>query len=143
MEYTLAFIFSKELEKVLLITKNRPDYQAGKLNGIGGKIEPGEDPLAGMMREVREETSLDIAAEHWQFAGNLVGKDWKVWIYTTIYPGEFGDALSLTDEPVVWYETDSLPPHCLENLFWLIPFCKGKLLDPRIKTILCTYQEES
>ncbi len=58
--YVLGFIpIHDESEptkrKVLLIRKNHPDYQAGKLNGIGGKVEPGEDPLTAMVRECKEE----------------------------------------------------------------------------------------
>ena len=33
---------------------------ANKLNGVGGHLEPGEDPLSGARREVREETGLDV-----------------------------------------------------------------------------------
>jgi 8-oxo-dGTP diphosphatase len=139
MEYTLAFIFSKRREKVLLITKNRPDYQVGKLNGVGGKLERGETPLEGIIREVREETTLTIPATDWCFAGNIQGKDWKVWVYTTEYSGNLGDALSATDEQVVWYETNSLPAHCLQNLYWLIPFCKTKLEDVRLETLTTEY----
>jgi 8-oxo-dGTP diphosphatase len=32
---------------------------AGRLNGLGGHIEPGEDVLASARREAREETGLD------------------------------------------------------------------------------------
>jgi len=139
MQYTLAFIFSSDLQKVLLITKNRPEYQAGKLNGIGGKIEPGEEPLDGMIREVREETSLEIEAKDWQFTGSIEGLDWKVWTYTTVYSGELVDAISVTDEAVVWYDVDRLPAHCMANLFWLIPFAVRKLTDERIGELHCTY----
>lgn len=139
MQYTLAFIFSSDLQKVLLITKNRPEYQAGKLNGIGGKIEAGEEPLDGMIREVREETSLEIPETKWQFAGSIEGLDWKVWTYITIYPGELADAISVTDEAVVWYDVDRLPSNCMDNLFWLIPFAIRKLTDKRIGELHCTY----
>jgi 8-oxo-dGTP pyrophosphatase MutT (NUDIX family) len=30
--------------EVLLIEKQKPAWQRGKLNGVGGKIEPGENP---------------------------------------------------------------------------------------------------
>lgn len=139
MEYTLAFIFSKDREKVLLITKNRPEYQAGKLNGIGGKLESGETPVEGMTREVREETSLEISDDRWLFAGNIQGKNWKVWVYTAVHSGALSDAVSVTDESVVWYDCASLPSHCLQNLFWLIPFCHTKLEDSRLETLTTEY----
>ena len=58
--YTVAFIFTPSLDKVLLIHKISPEWQRGKLNGIGGKIEPNETNLACIIREVKEETNLQI-----------------------------------------------------------------------------------
>ncbi len=40
--------------ELLLIRKKR-GLGAGKINGPGGRLEPGEAPLAGAVREVREE----------------------------------------------------------------------------------------
>jgi hypothetical protein len=57
--YVLGFVFSEDSSRVLLVWKNRPAWQAGKLNGIGGKIEAGETPLQAMQREFREETLVD------------------------------------------------------------------------------------
>jgi 8-oxo-dGTP diphosphatase len=39
----------------MLILKKRPAWQDGLLNGIGGKIEPGETPEAAIQRESFEE----------------------------------------------------------------------------------------
>ena len=41
-KYTLGFIFTPALDKVLLVHKISPEWQAGKINGVGGKIEEGE-----------------------------------------------------------------------------------------------------
>ena len=61
MDYVLGFVFSDCLDsKVLLIEKTKPAWQKGKLNGIGGKIEPGETPLEAMVRETNEETGLSV-----------------------------------------------------------------------------------
>jgi 8-oxo-dGTP diphosphatase len=42
--YACGFLFSLDRTRVLLIRKRRPAWQAGRLNGVGGKIEPGETP---------------------------------------------------------------------------------------------------
>ena len=62
MKYVVGIVYNKE--NVLLISKKRPTWQAGMLNGIGGKIEPGENPLQAMIRECKEECNLDI--ENWE-----------------------------------------------------------------------------
>jgi 8-oxo-dGTP diphosphatase len=57
--YVLGFLFSKDREYVALIKKSRPEWQAGLLNGIGGKIEAGESELEAMQREFLEEAGVD------------------------------------------------------------------------------------
>ena len=49
---TLLFVVNED--KVLLIEKKR-GIGAGKINGPGGRIDPGEGPLEAAVREVEEE----------------------------------------------------------------------------------------
>jgi len=46
---------------VLLVHRNRRpgDAHLGKYNGLGGKLEAGEDVVACLRREVREESGLE------------------------------------------------------------------------------------
>lgn len=60
IKYALGFVFSDNLDSVLLIKKTKPEYLAGKLTGIGGKLNAGELPFRAMIRECKEETNLDI-----------------------------------------------------------------------------------
>ena len=39
IKYVTGFLFSPDKKSVVLINKNRPAFQVGKLNGVGGKIE--------------------------------------------------------------------------------------------------------
>lgn len=61
---TLAYILSPDREKVLLVhrTFRKTDDNLGKYNGVGGKLEREEDVAAGMMREIREETGLEVTS---------------------------------------------------------------------------------
>lgn len=45
--------------KLPMVLKKKPDYLVGYLNLPGGKLNPGEDPIAGAIRELKEETGLD------------------------------------------------------------------------------------
>lgn len=58
---TLGYVFSPDQSRVLLIHRNkRPDdFHYGKYNGLGGKLEPNEDIVSGMKREIREEAGID------------------------------------------------------------------------------------
>jgi 8-oxo-dGTP diphosphatase len=51
---TLLFVVDEASERILLIRKKR-GLGAGKVNGPGGRIEPGESALACAIREVEEE----------------------------------------------------------------------------------------
>jgi 8-oxo-dGTP diphosphatase len=39
MRYVLGFMFSSDHSEVALIRKRKPEWQRGKLNGIGGKCD--------------------------------------------------------------------------------------------------------
>lgn len=58
---TLGYIMSPDGTETLLIHRNTraDDHHLGKYNGLGGKLEPGEDIVAGLKREIREEAGLE------------------------------------------------------------------------------------
>jgi 8-oxo-dGTP diphosphatase len=58
---TLAYVLSPDRRRVLLIHRNRrpDDAHYGKYNGLGGKLDPAEDVVACIRREVREESGLE------------------------------------------------------------------------------------
>src|SRR5205823_9398944 len=60
---TLGYVLSPDRRRVLLIHRNRrrDDPHLGKYNGLGGKLEAGEDVVSGMCREIREESGLECA----------------------------------------------------------------------------------
>jgi 8-oxo-dGTP diphosphatase len=85
---TLGYVFSPDGRRVLMIHRDaRPgDLHFGKYNGIGGKLERGEDVVAGFRREVREEAGLEC--DELELAGTISwpgfganGEDWFVFIF--------------------------------------------------------------
>lgn len=64
MKYTVCFLFCNDGKLVLLQKKNRTQY-AGRYNGVGGKIEPGESPIDGARREILEETGAFVQNPIW------------------------------------------------------------------------------
>lgn len=58
---TLGYVMSPDGQSVLMIHRNaRPDDQHyGKYNGLGGKVDPNEDVIAGLRREIREEAGIE------------------------------------------------------------------------------------
>jgi len=62
--YVMGFIFNETGDKVLLMRKNKPEWQAGRWNGIGGKIKEDEFSLEAMRRECEEETGYNRKFDH-------------------------------------------------------------------------------
>jgi 8-oxo-dGTP diphosphatase len=85
---TLGYVLSADGRSVLLIHRDRrpDDAHYGKYNGLGGKLEAGEDVVAGMRREVREEAGLECTALRlrgtisWPGFGKH-GEDWFGFIF--------------------------------------------------------------
>jgi 8-oxo-dGTP diphosphatase len=142
---TTGFIFTPDFKKVLLMSKNRPADQKGKINGVGGKHEDTESAVECITREVKEETGLETEFRNWHIVGQLQMKEWQVAIMTTIYEGNPKDAKSLTDEKVAWQKVDKLPKNMISNLRWLIPLCvdylKTEQDQPQIDFISIEYKE--
>ena len=75
LAYVVGFIFDSDRHRVALIRKNRPPWQAGLLNGVGGKIESGESAAQAMARETREEAGYYIAPWQWKHFAELSGSN--------------------------------------------------------------------
>ncbi len=64
-EYVVGYCFSHDFSMVALIKKLKPAWQKGKLNGVGGKLEPGESPREAMAREFNEEAGITTSPDWW------------------------------------------------------------------------------
>lgn len=124
MEYVLGFAFNEDNSKVALIRKNRPQWQAGKLNGIGGKIEETDDTYENAMhREFYEETGLKDLK--WNYKGYMSNDDWSVELFAS-YNNDLSNIKSITDEDVIVCDVIDilLDKHkIISNLKWLISYC--------------------
>ncbi|AXK18635.1 DNA mismatch repair protein MutT [Bacillus toyonensis] len=73
-KHTLCFI--KRNEEILMLNREY-DPVKGLWNGVGGKIEPGETPLASAIREIKEETDIDVKQNQIQFKGIVKWEDFS------------------------------------------------------------------
>lgn len=79
--YVLVFLFGIDLKNVLLIRKNRPDYQAGKLNGLGGHIEGDETGKAAAIREVQEECNVSLREYELEHVELVEGEKYEIHVF--------------------------------------------------------------
>ncbi|MEI7645057.1 MAG: 8-oxo-dGTP diphosphatase [Chloroflexales bacterium] len=93
---TLGYVLSPDGRAVLMIHRNaRPgDPHLGKYNGLGGKVEPAEDVVSGMRRELREEADIEATVltlrgtVSWPGFGKA-GEDWLGFLFLiTAFSGD-------------------------------------------------------
>jgi len=126
-EYVLGFVFDAQEQNVALIQKKHPEWQKGKFNGLGGKIEFGEYPLQAMIREFKEESGVFIEANFWTNFAKIEGKDYRVWCYKVSDELVFG-IKTQTDEKVGLFPVYEVlgAKALIYNLNWLIPLALDK-----------------
>lgn len=120
-EYVLGFAFGPLNETVVLIQKKTPAWQHGRLNGIGGHIEPTDTtPLDAMQREFNEEAGMNIAT--WTHYAVLRSPSWTVHVFKA-HNVVVGAARSTAPDEgeVQVHRVRHLPDNVLPNLRWLIP----------------------
>lgn len=136
-EYVCGFLFDKQVQQVVLIWKEKPAWQKGKLNGVGGKIEPGETPYQAMVREFKEETGLQV--ENWQPLASVSEDHYRVrFFYAVDDKNQFEYAETKESEEVAKLDLDehlfSNYPH-ISNLEWLIDLAINLATAPDEKII--------
>lgn len=116
-KYSVCVLLNKDGTKVLLTRKDRTMF-AGMLNGVGGKINDGEEPWEGALREIKEEASVDKTdIERFSWLGtltipdqcdlNAIGTYPELWFFTGIVKDEsLAHTPANETEPVAWYELD-------------------------------------
>lgn len=142
-EYVLGFAIDPFNNRILLIQKNKPEWQAGKYNGIGGKVEPGEFPTLAMVREFKEETGIKTKNEDWTRAGEMFGNGFFVTVFYTIMVN-IDAAKSVTDEPVLKWNLDQIGNQnyhslLISNLPWLIAFIVDRIHSRNVFTFKVQY----
>lgn len=128
--YVLGFAFDEAMENVVLIKKERPQWQAGKLNGVGGKVETIDaTPRDAMIREFYEETGVPTNDYDWflfatmNFSDDVMGGGAKIWVFKAVLPN-ITDCSTFEDEEIMILSMATIYTHPLmHNLRLLLPLC--------------------
>ncbi len=123
-----TLLFVVEGERVLLIRKKR-GLGAGKINAPGGRLEPGETPLAAAIREVEEEvcvTPQGVSAHGTLSFQFMDGYALHAHVFVSTgysgVPTETGEALPH------WFPKDALPFHEMwaDDALWVPEVLAGR-----------------
>ena len=99
MNYSCGLVFNQNNSKLAMIKKNRPWWQKGRYNGVGGKVEGTETYIECMIRETKEEMGLDTNEEDWVSLGRLIINDSNV-MFFAIFGIDFYTLKQITDEEI-------------------------------------------
>jgi mutator protein MutT len=119
-------------DRILLAMKKR-GFGAGRYNGVGGKIEPGETIEQALVRECQEEigvtpTGFEKVAYH-DFRFPDGATDMQVHVYTCRkWEGEPIETEEMAPE---WFIIDSIPYDKMwqDDIVWLPQILQGKKLN--------------
>lgn len=134
---TLCYLKQGRHTLMLERVKKANDIHHGKWNGLGGKLEPGEAPEEGVIREVEEESGLRIDAP--ELRGILTfpefkdGEDWYVFVFVaerfsgSIRESNEGNLEWIEDERLLdlplWEGDRYFLPWIEEKRFFSAKFC--------------------
>lgn len=118
----VGFLFSPDEKYVVLIKKNRPKWQEGKYNGVGGHMNSNDETaLQAMIRKFKEETGLEII--DWKsFAEGYNVDDNNTRVDFFVAKSEFYDTVTSKEDEhvsiIARRDLSFLP--LIYNLNWLI-----------------------
>lgn len=136
----MGFVFDAKGERVVLIRKLKPSWQAGKLNGVGGKIEDAEDrPVQAMVREFKEEAGVDTEEGDWTPFHLAMFRDptglpsANIYFFKMFSDEVYAAAQTVEKETIVkvpfeYAMCDPSDASIVPNLRWLLPLAK----DPHV-----------
>jgi len=139
----LAFI--ERNDEILFIRRLKEDaFAFQKLNGVGGHIEQGEDPLTAIRREVLEECGLSIH----EFTLHAVifidiecNPGINVFVFSALYPG--GEVQPSEEGDLVWVKKkDILRQNVIKDIPMLLKTIEDSKKDGQIKYLQYIYEEK-
>ena len=131
-DYVLGFMFSEDHDHVVVIEKNKPEWQKGKLNVPGGKVDSGEKPIEAVIREFREETGYETRSGDWSHFARMVSMslDDPFVVDCFVTTGDVQLVSTTAEERVMLLHMGDISNLChktIENLPWLLHMALGHL----------------
>lgn len=132
---TLVFLLNREKGEILLAMKKR-GFGAGKFNGVGGKVEPGETVSAAAVREAHEEIAVVVLEEALRKAGEIrfsfeAKPEWNIQCHVFLVEEWTGEPSESEEMAPQWFRFNEIPFERMwvDDKFWLPQALEGKYID--------------
>ena len=137
-EATLCLLVRGNPPGHVLLGYKKEGFGAGKITAFGGKVEPGETPVAAAVRELEEETGITVALEDLLAVGQLCflfpsRPAWSQLVHVFLSTGWMGVPQEGREMRPAWYAVDRLPYEQMwqDSLYWLPRFIAGERIRGR------------
>ena len=130
----LCYIINNRGE--VLLQYKRRGFGAGKWNGPGGKVESGETSEQAVVREVKEETGLDVknVEKMAELEFVFIGKEeWNQAADVYVAKNFSGEILASDEGELKWFKLDEIPYDEMwdDDPHWLPKVLAGEFMKMR------------
>lgn len=133
---TLSFLIQRGQTDSILLGRKKRGFGCGKYNGLGGKIEPGEDEKAAAVREIAEEAEVAVDPSDLSPAGHITfyfpamrSFDHDVTLFVAErWRGEPRETEEMAPE---WFPVNALPFRRMwqDDAYWLPLVLAGRVIE--------------
>lgn len=109
--HVVAGAIADAIGRVLIAQRPRGRHMAGRWEFPGGKLDPGEDPLAGLKRELAEELGIEVRAARRLIRLRHRYPDRRVLLDVWQVTDYGGEPQALEAQALAWALPDELPKH--------------------------------
>lgn len=127
-------IFLRKPDQILLAMKKR-GFGVGKLNGVGGKVTPGETIEQAAIREAGEEIEVQIEEKDLKKVAEITfifkeKEGWDILCHVYMVERWKGDPVETEEMAPQWYPLTSIPYSnmWIDDKYWLPIALEGKFV---------------
>jgi 8-oxo-dGTP diphosphatase len=135
---TLCFLVRGNPPDEILLGFKKVRFGAGKYNGFGGKVEPGETIESAAVREVEEEVGIQVFEQDLQLVGRLTflfpaSRAWDKVAYVFLVTRWSGDPIESAEMRPAWFKVDEIPFEQMwqDDVHWLPRILAGERIEGR------------
>ncbi len=129
-QLVMKIVLENSEGKILMIKRSmKSKIAAGKWEFPGGKVDPGENFIEGLVREVQEETNLSIIVDNTLDAFQAEAPT-SIFVYLLMHGITKSGTLHLSDEHMdaIWITREKLGDLDVSPVY--APFCKKYCSNP-------------